>query len=114
MRSRSSRRHSDLAPKDWSADSLVRATPAFQEARADKAVRAPIGSANLRTSVGRFVSLLTLSIASAVAGLPGHAATVLVEAENFRNTGGWLIDPQFMDQMGSPYLLAHGLGVPVK
>ena len=24
-----------------------------------------------------------------------------------------MIDPQFMDLMGSPYLLAHGLGVPV-
>ena len=40
--------------------------------------------------------------------------TVLVEAEAFSATGGWVIDPQFMDQMGSPYLLAHGLGRPVK
>ncbi len=41
-------------------------------------------------------------------------ATVLVEAESFADPGGWVIDPQFMDQMGSPYLLAHGLGHPVK
>ena len=27
--------------------------------------------------------------------------------------GGWALDPQFMDVMGSPYLLAHGLGVRV-
>ena len=27
--------------------------------------------------------------------------------------GGWSLDPQFMDVMGSPYLLAHGLGVRV-
>ncbi len=39
---------------------------------------------------------------------------ILVEAEGFSDTGGWVIDPQFMDQMGSPYLLAHGLGKPVK
>ena len=39
---------------------------------------------------------------------------VLVEAEQFADTGGWDIDQQSMDQMGSPYLLAHGLGVPVK
>ena len=39
---------------------------------------------------------------------------VLVEAEGFADTGGWVIDPQFMDLMGSPYLLAHGLGTPVK
>jgi hypothetical protein len=43
-----------------------------------------------------------------------HGATVLIEAENFKELGGWVIDPQFMDQMGSPYLLAHGLGRPVK
>ena len=42
------------------------------------------------------------------------AATVLVEAEGFDKLGGWMIDQQFMDQMGSPFLLAHGLGVPVK
>lgn len=38
---------------------------------------------------------------------------VLVEAESFRDTGGWVVDQQSMNQMGSPYLLAHGLGVPV-
>ena len=27
---------------------------------------------------------------------------VLVEAEGFADTGGWVIDPQFMDMMGSP------------
>ena len=42
-----------------------------------------------------------------------HAATVLVEAESFDSTGGWVTDQQSMDQMGSPYLMAHGLGVPV-
>jgi hypothetical protein len=40
-------------------------------------------------------------------------AQVLVEAEGFAEHGGWVIDPQFMDTMGSPYLLAHGLGMPV-
>ena len=28
--------------------------------------------------------------------------------------GGWVVDPQFVEQMGSPYLLAHGLGIPVE
>lgn len=42
------------------------------------------------------------------------ADPVLVEAEQFESTGGWDIDQQSMEQMGSPYLLAHGLGVPVK
>ena len=43
----------------------------------------------------------------------GMAAEVLLEAESFAERGGWLLDPQFLDQMGSPYLLAHGLGKPV-
>jgi len=41
------------------------------------------------------------------------SVTILVEAEQFADYGGWLLDQQFMDQMGSPYLLAHGLGRPV-
>ena len=44
----------------------------------------------------------------------GVRAGVLVEAESFADRGGWVVDQQFMDQMGSPYLLAHGLGTPVK
>jgi hypothetical protein len=39
---------------------------------------------------------------------------ILVEAESFDNPGGWVVDPQFEQQMGSPYLLAHGIGKPVK
>jgi len=42
------------------------------------------------------------------------AQHVLLEAEQFTQQGGWDVDQQSMDQMGSPYLLAHGLGVPVK
>jgi len=41
------------------------------------------------------------------------AATVLVEAESFAEHGGWGLDTQFIREMGSPYLLAHGLGTPV-
>ncbi|MBC8127242.1 MAG: FAD-dependent oxidoreductase [Gloeobacteraceae cyanobacterium ES-bin-144] len=40
--------------------------------------------------------------------------SVLVEAEAFSDIGGWVIDAQHMDQMGSPYLLAHGIGIPCK
>ena len=39
---------------------------------------------------------------------------VFIEAESFTNKGGWVVDPQFVEQMGSPYLLAHGMGKPVK
>ena len=40
-------------------------------------------------------------------------ASVLLEAESFADRGGWAIDQQFVEQMGSSYLLAHGLGRPV-
>jgi hypothetical protein len=45
--------------------------------------------------------------------VPLGAQQVLLEAESFSELGGWSIDQQYMDQMGSPFLLAHGLGVPV-
>jgi hypothetical protein len=38
---------------------------------------------------------------------------LLIEAEAFDDYGGWVLDSQFDAEMGSPYLLAHGLGKPV-
>ena len=38
---------------------------------------------------------------------------ILIEAEAFDYYGGWSLDTQFMDQMGSPYLIAHGIGKPI-
>lgn len=43
-----------------------------------------------------------------------RAADLFVEAESFSHKGGWVVDQQFMDLMGSSYLLAHGLGEPVE
>lgn len=43
-----------------------------------------------------------------------QAETVLLEAESFDQHGGWVLDTQFIDSMGSPYLLAHGMGRPVE
>ena len=36
-----------------------------------------------------------------------------IEAEQFADKGGWAVDSQFIDQMGSSFLLAHGMGRPV-
>ncbi|SHI65228.1 FAD dependent oxidoreductase [Rubritalea squalenifaciens DSM 18772] len=44
---------------------------------------------------------------------PSDGSFVFLEAEGFTDHGGWELDQQSMDQMGSPYLLAHGLGRPV-
>ena len=39
---------------------------------------------------------------------------ILIEAEQFQDYGGWILESQFADEMGSAYLLAHGIGTPVK
>lgn len=60
-------------------------------------------------------SILTSLALTLAATLPAAAADrLLLEAESFQNPGGWSLDTQFIDIMGSPYLLAHGLGEPVK
>ena len=51
--------------------------------------------------------------AAGVAELTPHDS-VLLPGTYFRHKGGWTADPQFMEQMGSSYLLAHGLGTPVE
>jgi hypothetical protein len=58
----------------------------------------------------RLAACLGLFLAASPAA---PAATVLVEAESFSDRGGWKLDTQFIHEMGSPYLLAHGLGRPV-
>lgn len=45
--------------------------------------------------------------------LTAQSADLFVEAESFTHKGGWVVDQQFMDLMGSSYLLAHGMGEPV-
>ena len=41
------------------------------------------------------------------------ANDILVEAEFFDDLGGWALDEQFYEQVGSAYLMAHGIGTPV-
>ena len=58
-----------------------------------------------------------LLILLSVAHLPGMAFgrnLVWLETERFDDLDGWVNDSQFMDQMGSPYLMAIGLGKPVR
>ena len=53
-------------------------------------------------------SVLLISAACAM------ATEMLIEAESFTDRGGWVVDQQFVHSVGSPYLLAHGMGSPVK
>lgn len=60
--------------------------------------------------------ILTIIILLSLFGaqkIQAQSTGLLVEAESFTHKGGWMIDQQFMDLMGSPYLIAHGLGTPV-
>ena len=41
-------------------------------------------------------------------------SSLLLLASMFDQRGGWSADRQFFDLMGSTYLLAHGLGIPVE
>ena len=65
--------------------------------------------------IRRTALLLIPILASALTShLTASARDILVEAESFARLGGWVVDQQSMPAMGSPYLLAHGLGVAVE
>lgn len=56
---------------------------------------------------------ILLTCIAVACSLVAVAEELLIEAESFSQRGGWVLDQQFMDQMGSPYLMAHGMGIPV-
>ena len=39
---------------------------------------------------------------------------IFIEAESFKDLGGWVVDQQSMETIHSSYIMAHGMGVPVK
>ncbi len=67
----------------------------------------------MRATTGFLLALLTLLV-SGTDSIAAPAPRLLLEAEQFADLGGWDLDQQSTDVMGSSYLLAHGLGVPVK
>ncbi|MBI5010887.1 MAG: FAD-dependent oxidoreductase [Bacteroidia bacterium] len=58
--------------------------------------------------------LILILLPSVIFSCKVEKREVLIETESFTQKGGWVVDPQFVFQMGSPYLLAHGLGKPVE
>ncbi len=60
------------------------------------------------------IFLIFLSVVISLSACKVEKQEVFLEAESFSEKGGWVVDPQFVFQMGSPYLLAHGLGRPVE
>ncbi len=66
---------------------------------------------SIQTNMNRVVSLLVFCLISLELVAQNH---VFVETESFQNTGGWVIDQQSFDVIGSSYLLAHGMGRAVE
>jgi hypothetical protein len=64
-----------------------------------------------------FTGLSRLSVCGlsllAATSLQAASTPIFIEAESFEDHGGWSLDTQFIVGMGSPYLLAHGMGKPV-
>ena len=56
----------------------------------------------------------TLGFLILTIGCSQNSNSVFLETESFENKGGWVIDQQSMDVIGSPYLMAHGMGTPVE
>ena len=71
-----------------------------------KMASTPISTSNWK------LATLGLAILATFAYSAADAAEVKVYPQSFE-AGGWGLDAQFMDVMGSPYLIAHGLGVRV-
>ena len=61
----------------------------------------------------RTLSLLGLSLLATLTGQAQSTDTIFVETESLASHGGWKLDTAFTNIVGSPYLLAHGLGKPV-
>ena len=59
------------------------------------------------------MSSIRITITSIALAMGVQGAELFVETEALESRGGWKLDTQFIDEMGSPYLLAHGLGSPV-
>ncbi len=63
---------------------------------------------------GVFIFLIFFLAIGVLVPCENQSAEILwLEAESFEHTGGWVNDSQFVDVMGSPYLLAHGVGEPI-
>jgi hypothetical protein len=57
--------------------------------------------------------VLFTALAISLPGFSQSGNSLFLEAENFDSKGGWVVDQQFMDLMGSSYLMAHGMGLQV-
>ncbi len=67
----------------------------------------------MQRAIGVLAVLAATSVGVGMPSVQAAGTTLWIEAEHFEQPGGWVNDAQFIDQMGSPYLLAIGLDGPV-
>lgn len=67
----------------------------------------------MKTIFFRFFTFYCCLFFSLSVGFAQTDKLLFVEAESFDDYGGWVLDQQYMNQMGSPILMAHGIGTPV-
>ncbi len=63
--------------------------------------------------MNRIFFFLALAL-SAVLSQNNCKAEIFIETENFQDKGGWVVDHQAFEKIRSSYLMAHGMGRPVK
>jgi len=68
----------------------------------------------LTTHFSKTCHLILFSLCFTLQVFPQSNKIIWVETEVFNDLGGWTPDWQFIDQMGSPYLLSIGYGTPVQ
>ncbi len=56
--------------------------------------------------------LIALLFTAGIIGI--QAQSIFIGSESVAEKGGWAVVPQFVEQMGSPYLMAHVTGIPVE
>jgi len=61
-----------------------------------------------------WMSLAAVFVSAAISTAHPPEHVIWLEAESFKDTGSWSNDSQYVDLMGSPYLLATGVGTPVE
>ncbi len=59
------------------------------------------------------ITIVTIFFLWVSVSVQAQKGSIFIETENFQNKGGWVVDQQFSEIMGSSYLMAHGMGVPV-
>lgn len=62
----------------------------------------------------RHIIITVAFVAALMFRAEASSRPVLVEAESFEDKGGWVVDHQAFEKIKSSYIMAHGLGRPVK